>query len=104
MREYLPVLILGAIIGTFTVAFLIVYALEKDKKAAMGFERHMADGEIIRRLLHYGRPHAGKFVLVLFIMLFSIGYDLISPLIIGHIVDTVQEDFEIAYLLGIVVG
>ena len=104
MREYLPVLILGAIIGTFTVAFLVVYALEKDKKAAMGFERHMADGEIIKRLLHYGRPHAGRFVLVLFIMLFSIGYDLISPLIIGHIVDTVQEDFEIAYLLGIVVG
>ena len=32
MHEYLPVLILGAIIGTFTVIFLVVYALEKNKK------------------------------------------------------------------------
>ena len=102
MREYLPVLILGAIIGTFTIVFLVAYAMEKDKKAAMGFERHVADGEIIRRLLHYGRPHVGKFILVLLIMLFSIVYDLVSPLIIGHIVDTVQEDFEINYLLSIV--
>ena len=102
MREYLPVLILGAIIGTFTIVFLVAYAMEKDKKAAMGFERHVADGEIIRRLLRYGRPHVGQFVLVLLIMLFSIVYDLVSPLIIGHIVDTVQEDFEINYLLSIV--
>ena len=33
MREYLPLLILGAIIGTFTVVFLLAYALEKNKKS-----------------------------------------------------------------------
>ena len=102
MREYLPVLILGAIIGVFTTVFVTLYALEKNKKETMGFERHMADKEIVRRLLRYAVPYRGKFVLVLCIMLFSIVYDITSPLIIGHIVDTVQEDFELRYLLSIV--
>ena len=53
MREYLPLLIVGAIIGVFTVIFLVVYAMEKNKKESMGFERHMADGEIVKRLLKY---------------------------------------------------
>ena len=51
MREYLPILILGAIIGVFTLVFVTIYALEKNKKESMGFDRHMKDGEIIRRLL-----------------------------------------------------
>ena len=32
MREYLPLLIAGAIIGAFTLAFIIAYASIKDKK------------------------------------------------------------------------
>ena len=57
MREYLPILILGAIIGVFTVIFLVVYALEKNKKESMGFDRNMEDKEIIKRLLKYGAPY-----------------------------------------------
>ncbi len=102
MREYLPVLILGAIIGVFTVIFLVVYGLEKNKKESMGFDRSMPDGEIVKRLLHYGTPYRKQFVGVFFIMLFSIVYDLISPLLIGHIVETVQGDFELSYLLTLV--
>ncbi len=102
MREYLPILILGAIIGTFTLIFLVVYALEKNKKESMGFERHMADGQIIKRLLNYGKPYWKQFVLVLVIMLASIVYDLVSPLLIGHIIETVQLDFELPYLIQIV--
>ena len=30
MREYLPLLIVGAIIGVFTLLFVVVYALEKN--------------------------------------------------------------------------
>ena len=52
MNEYLPVLIVGAIIGVFTVIFLVLYAMEKNKKETMGFDRHMADGEIIRCFLN----------------------------------------------------
>ena len=43
MREYLPLLIVGAIIGTFTLIFVIAYALAQNKKETMGFERNMAD-------------------------------------------------------------
>ena len=102
MREYLPILILGAIIGTFTLIFLVVYALEKNKKESMGFDRHMSDMEIVRRLLRYAKPYIKNFVFVFFIMLFSIVYDLVSPLLVGHIIETVQTDFELNYLLKIV--
>ncbi|MBQ8833782.1 MAG: ABC transporter ATP-binding protein [Oscillospiraceae bacterium] len=103
MREYLPILILGAIIGVFTLIFVAVYALEKNKKETMGFERHMADGEIVKRLLRYAKPYYGQFVGIFFIMLFSIGYDLISPLLIGSLIETVQGDFELSYLLTMVI-
>ncbi len=102
MREYLPILILGGIIGVFTLIFVAVYALEKNKKETMGFDRHMADGEIIRRLLGYAKPYLGRFVVIFFIMLFSIGYDLISPLIIGDLIETVQGEFELSYLFKMV--
>ena len=102
MNEFLPVLIVGAIIGTFTAIFLVVYALEKNKKESMGFERHMSDTQIISRLLRYAKPYLKNFIAVFFIMLFSIVYDLVSPLLIGHIIKTVQLDFELNYLLSIV--
>ena len=57
MREYLPLLIVGGIIGAFTIAFVVAYAAMKNKKEAIGFDRHMADGEIIRGLLRYGLLH-----------------------------------------------
>ena len=104
MREYLPILILGAIIGVFTVIFLVVYALEKNKKESMGFDRNMEDKEIIKRLLKYGAPYKLHFVGIFFIMLFSIVYDLLSPLLIGHIIETLQGDFELNYLLYLVAG
>jgi len=102
MREYLPILIVGSIIGVFTLIFLVLYALEKDKKESMGFDRHMSDKEIAKRLLVYGRPYVKEFVLIFFIMLFSIVYDLVSPLLIGHITTTIAQDFELSYLFKIV--
>ena len=36
MREYLPILIVGAIIGVFTIVFVVLYTLEKNKKKTMG--------------------------------------------------------------------
>ncbi|MBQ3534910.1 MAG: ABC transporter ATP-binding protein [Clostridia bacterium] len=70
----------------------------------MGFERNMADREIVRRLVQYAAPYKGSFVLVLIIMLVSIVYDLVSPLLIGHIVKVVQADFDLQYLLTIVLA
>ena len=100
MREYLPILIVGAIIGVFSALFLLAYALEKNKKESMGFDRHMADREIIRRLLRYARPHRKSFALVFIVMLFSIGYDIASPLLVGQIEELVKNQFELAALFS----
>ena len=102
MGEFLPILILGAIIGVFTVIFLVAYGLEKNKKETMGFDRHMADGEIIRRLMVYARPYWKQFVLVLVIMVVSVVYDLVSPLLVGHIEEIIKAEFELSYLFQLV--
>ena len=102
MNEYLPLLIVGAIIGCFSLVFTVAFALVKNKKEDMGFDRSMADGEIIRRLLVYARPHWKMFALALIIMLVSIVYDIASPLIIGHIEETCKERFQLSYLFSLV--
>lgn len=102
MREYFPLILVGAIIGVFSVIFIIAYVTMKDKKAAIGFDRHLSDGEIIKRLLRYARPYTGRFVFVGVTMLFSISYDIISPLIVGRIEEMVKEDFELSALFSYV--
>ena len=102
MREYLPLLIVGAIIGTFTLIFVVAYSMVKNKKEAMGFDRNMADSEIIRRLLAYAKPYWKQFVLTLVVMMFSVVYDVCSPLLVGKIVGMVQEDFVLRELFAMV--
>ena len=102
MREYLPLLIVGAIISTFTLIFVVAYSMVKNKKEAMGFDRNMADSEIIRRLLAYAKPYWKQFVLTLVVMMFSVVYDVCSPLLVGKIVGMVQEDFVLRELFAMV--
>ena len=101
MREYLPILIVGAIIGVFSIVFTLAYALEKNKKEAMGFDRNMSDREIVRRLLRYAKPYRAQFIVVIVVMLVSIAYDVISPLLVGHIEETVKGKFELSYLFTV---
>ena len=98
MREYLPLLIVGAIIGAFTLAFLAAYARIRKQKEAIGFDRNMPDGEIIRRLLVYAKPYWKEFGLILLMMLVTIAYDVVSPLIIGYIEELVKADFPMKSL------
>ncbi len=103
MREYLPVLIVGAIIGTFALVFILAYiALQRSKEKFDDSERHMEDKVLIGRLLHYAKPYWKNFVAVFFVMIFSIIYDLLSPLLIGHIQDTIKDPFELQYLFRLV--
>ena len=96
MREYYPLLIIGAIVGVLSLCFVVAYAMMKNKKEAIGFDRNMKDGEIARRLLRYAKPHTGKFIFVGFVMLFSIAYDIVSPLLVGSIEEMVKEEgFEL---------
>ena len=99
MHEYLPILIVGSIIGVFAIIFVIAYMGIRKQKEAIGFDRHMDDGELIVRLLEYAKPHWKSFALVLLIMAISIAYDIVSPLIMGSIVKMVQEQFELSELL-----
>ena len=102
MREFYPLLIIGAIIGTFTLIFILAFSFMKNKKEAIGFDRNMKDSEIVKRLLVYAKPHVKSFIFVGFIMLFSISYEIISPLMIGKIERLLTEEFEMAKLLSYV--
>ena len=102
MYEIYPLLILGAIIGAFSLVFILAYAFMKNKKEAIGLDRHIKDSEIIKRLLVYAKPHIRSFILVGIIMLFSISYDIISPLLIGKIERILSESFEMSRLLAYV--
>lgn len=98
MMSLNPLLLVGGVIGTVSVLLLIAYACVKDKKTAMGFERSMADGEILRRLFGYAKPYLKQFIVVGFLVLFSISYDIASPLIVGYIEELVVGDFELKSL------
>ena len=101
MHEFLPLLILGAVVGIFSLGFLITYWVFR-KKNKQELDRQMSDAQIVRRLLAYARPYWGQFLLALIIMLVSIVYDLVSPLLVGHIERTVAGEFTLEYLFSLV--
>jgi ATP-binding cassette subfamily B protein len=102
MHAYYPLLLTGGIIGFISILLIVAYASIKDKKQAIGFDRHMKDGEIVRRLLRYAKPYRGQFIFVGCIMLFGIAYDILSPTIIGKVTDLIKDDFELPELYRLV--
>ena len=103
MHEYFPLLFVGAVVGVFSTVFIVAFALMKDKKEAFGFDRNMKDSELVRRLAHYGKPYIKQFLLALFLMLVSIGYDIASPLLVGYIEEMIKVEFEIGHLIALVI-
>ena len=99
MTEYFPLIFVGAVVGVFSIVFIVAFALIKNKKEAIGFGRTMKDTEICKRLFVYAKPHAKSFLVVLLVMLFSIAYDIASPLIIGEIEEMIKNDFPMSKLL-----
>lgn len=98
MNSLNPLLLVGAVIGTVTALLLAAFFSVKDKKSSMGFERTMDDREIVRRLTRYARPYLGQFALALLLMLVSIGYDILSPLIVGYLEELVAGAFALGSL------
>ena len=98
MYEYYPILIVAGFISLVSVLFIAAYAMMKNKNEAIGFDRNMKDGDIVRRLLIFAKPHIGAFIIVLIIMALTIAYDIISPIIVGKITKMVAEDFELSGL------
>ena len=95
MREYFPLLFVGGIVGLFTIVFTIAYMTIKNKKEEIGFDRNMKDMEIMKRLLRYAKPHVGQFIIVGLLMVFSIAYSVVSPRLMGFIIEFLRTDFEI---------
>ena len=83
-----PLYIIGAVLGTISTAFIVAFALMKDKKQSIGFERNMKDTDIMKRLLKYAKPYWKNFVLVVLLMAFTIAADIVLPLIMGDVADT----------------
>ena len=104
MYEYFPILAVAGFISLVSLLFIIAYAMMKNKNEAIGFDRNMKDGDIVRRLLIYAKPHIGAFTIVLFIMALTIAYDIVSPIIIGRITEMVADDFELSSLYLYVAG
>ena len=85
MYEYLPLLIVGAIVGVISGIMIFAYATIKDKKESIGFDRKMKDTDLFKRLLAYAKPYWKNFVFVGVVMLVTISYDITSPLIVSSI-------------------
>ena len=95
MAEFLPILIVGSIIGAFSIVFILAYIALSKAKEQKEYERNMSDGELVSRLFAYAKPYWKSFLLVLVIMVFSILYDIISPLIMGDIAKILMTDFSL---------
>jgi len=102
MYEYFPLLVVGAVLGVVSTIFIIAYLSIRKQKEAIGFDRNMKDSEITKRLLAYAKPYWKNFAFVLFLMLFSISYEIIAPILMGEIVDIIDEGFEMSQLLTLV--
>ena len=102
MREYLPLLIVGAIIGVFAVIFIVVYDVIRRRDTGSGTDRNMPDREIMVRLAKYARPYWKRFVLVFVITLLSIGYNLIGPILVGNIEELIKDEFTLSALFSTV--
>ncbi|MBQ8284035.1 MAG: ABC transporter ATP-binding protein [Clostridia bacterium] len=94
-EKYYPLIIMGGILGAFALVFALSYALIKNKKESIGFDRNIPDKEIVKRLLAYAKPYWKGFAFVLLLMLFSISYDIVSPLLIGKIQGMIKGEFQL---------
>ena len=103
MREFYPLIAVGAVLGVLSIILICAYMTIRKQKEAIGFDRYMKDSEITRRLLAYAKPHIGSFIAVLCVMLFSVAYDIISPIILGDIIELIKLDFEMSELLTLVI-
>lgn len=86
-----PLYIIGAVLGTLATSFIVAFALIKDKKQAIGFDRNMKDIDILKRLLKYAKPYWKQFAFVILLVAFTIAAGIALPLILGNVADELGE-------------
>jgi len=102
MYEFFPLIAVGAVLGVVSVIFIAAYMTIRKQKEAIGFDRSMKDSEITKRLLVYAKPYIRNFAAVLGLMVFSVTYDIVSPILMGNIVEVLRENFAMSDLLRLV--
>ncbi len=102
MDEFYPLIIIGATLGVLSTLFLVAYfyVVRKDKRKDTN--RKMTDWQLIRRLLAYAKPYTKQFVLVFLVMVLSIVYDLVSPVLVGRIEEMIKGEFPLPRLVAMV--
>lgn len=103
MHEYYPILLVCFIVGLTTLILVLSYVFMKDKKTAIGFERHMKDSEIAVRLLAYAKPYWKSYIVVLLLMVLSISYSIYSPMLVGRVEELIKDRFELTELYKLVI-
>ena len=103
-----PLLIIGAVLGTLSIIFLVAYISIKNKKEVLGFDRHMDDKVIIRRLLGYAKIHYKAFIVVFLLMAFCVSADIVLPIITGSVTEILGKEgfkyYEVLRLVLLYVG
>ncbi len=102
MNEFYPLIIVGAVVGVLSVLFVVAYLYVCCKKDTQEYDRKMTDRQIVRRLLGYAKPYKKEFVLAFAVMLLSIVYDLVSPVLVGQIEELVKGQFALSRLFSMV--
>ena len=106
MYEFFPLLVVGAIVAIFSTAFIITFALMKDKKEAIGFDRNMKDSEILKRLWPYVMRRKKLFILALALVFCSTVYSIASPALLGRAISIMSDSdgFELSTLAWLIVA
>ena len=106
MYEFFPLLVVGAIVAIFSTAFIITFALMKDKKEAIGFDRNMKDSEIIKRLWPYVMRRKKLFILALALVFCSTAYSIASPALLGRAISIMSDSdgFKLSTLAWLIVA
>ena len=99
MGDFYPIIVVGAAIGVLSLIFTIAYFYVRSKKTEDDEHRTMTDRQLIKRLLGYARPYIKEFIAVFLVMLLSIVYDLVSPVLVGEIVELIKQEFLLKELL-----
>ena len=102
MAEFYPLIVVGATIGVLSLLFVIAYFIVKAKSTQKEYDRKMTDRQLIGRLLRYAKPYTKEFVLVFVVMVISIVYDLVSPVLVGEIEEMIKHQFPLAKLWSMV--
>ncbi len=98
MNKYLPIIIIGAIVGVSLSVLLFVFLVFKDKTVENEYDRKMKDSVLIKRLLGYAKPYWKSFVLAFVLMALSVVYSIISPVLVSDVEELVKTDFQLSSL------